>query len=81
MKQETKRWLTRVLFVALVAAGTLIAAPRIAVARDCPFPSAGTCPPLSNSDNSCRNACVQLGYPSGGECPPSGGPGCCVCFE
>lgn len=81
MKTETKRWLARILFVTLVAAGTLVVGPHIAAARDCPFPSAGTCPPLVPGDKSipgtCGYACVQAGYPDGGQCHV----GCCVCFE
>jgi len=78
MKPEAKQWLARVVFVALVAIGTLVAGPRIAAARDCPYPSAGTCPPLATEDGSCAAACVTLGWVDGGRCTPS--TGCCVCF-
>ena len=81
MTQETTRWLARTLFVALVAVGTLVAGPRIAVAQDCPYPSAGTCPPLApwpdRGDGSCYKACQDIGWPDGGSCLGS----CCVCFE
>ena len=77
MKQEAKRWLARSLFVALVAAGTLIAGPRIAAARECGYPSAGTCPPLSDQDGSCAKACKDIGWPDGGSCVGD----CCTCFE
>jgi hypothetical protein len=76
MNREAKKWLARVAFVALVAIGTLMAGPRIAAARDCPFPTAGTCPPLAD-DGSCDQACQSLGYEFGGQCHV----GCCVCFE
>lgn len=61
----------------MVAVGTLVVGPRIAAARDCPFPSAGTCPPLANVDGSCAQACKDIGYEFGGQCHT----GCCVCFE
>ena len=78
MKSEAKRWPARVLFVALVAVGTLVMGPRMAAARDCPFPSAGTCPPLTpGPTGTCYSACQGLGYESGGQCHV----GCCVCFE
>jgi hypothetical protein len=58
MRQEARKWLARSAFVALVAIGTLIAGPRIAAARDCPFPSAGTCPPLTpGPTGTCFSAC------------------------
>lgn len=81
MKMETKRWLARILFVALVATGTLVLGPRIAAARDCVYPSAGTCPPLTpwpdTGPGSCYQACQLAGWPNGGSCVGS----CCVCFE
>jgi hypothetical protein len=85
MNREAKKWLARVAFVALVAIGTLIAGPRIAAARDCAYPSAGTCPPLWGSGapdqqqpaDFCPNACAALGWIDGGTCLPNH---CCVCF-
>jgi hypothetical protein len=78
MRQEARKWLARSAFVALVAIGTLIAGPRIAAARDCPYPSAGTCPPLEGGPNeSCGLACKSLGWVDGGSCLPNH---CCVCF-
>ena len=77
MKLETKPWLARILFVALVAAGTLVVGPRVATAAGCVYPSAGTCPPLSDSDGSCYSACQAIGWRNGGDCVGS----CCVCFE
>ncbi len=78
MKRTVMTWLARSAFVALVALGTLIAAPRFAVARDCPYPTAGTCPPLTLGTGlgSCNRACQDLGWPDGGDCLPTG---CCVC--
>lgn len=79
MKPETKRWLARSAFVALVAIGTLVAAPRFAAGRSCPEWSAGTCPPLTEwpdtGPGSCYQACVDLNY-SAGFCRADG---CCLC--
>jgi len=81
MKQEARKWLARSAFVALVAIGTLLAGPRIAAARECAYPSAGTCPPLTplpdTGAGSCYKACQDLGWPDGGLCLPNH---CCVCF-
>lgn len=76
MKLETKRWLARSAFVALVAVGTLIAGPRIAAARDCSYPTAGTCPPLESGYlGTCWWACKDIGF-EGGTCIGS----CCRCM-
>ncbi len=75
MKQEATKWFARGVFVALVAALTLVVGPHLAAARECPYPSAGTCPPLAN-DGSCDFACLALNW-EGGSCTP---PGCCVCW-
>ncbi len=79
MKQEAKKWLARMLFLGVVATGTLVAGPQIAAARDCPYPSPGTCPPLAGgpSVGTCPDACRDLGWTDGGTCTPVG---CCVCF-
>ena len=81
MKQEARKWLARGVFVALVALGTLIAGPELAMARECPYPSAGTCPPLvgwgsPGPGKTCPNACADLGWTDGGSCVV----GCCVCY-
>jgi hypothetical protein len=78
MNRRVMTWLARGAFVALVALGTLIAAPQFAPARDCPDPSPGTCPPLTTGTGpgSCYQACLDLGWPDGGDCM---GNGCCVC--
>ena len=79
MKPEVKRWLARSAFVTLVAIGTLVARPRVAVARECGYPTAGTCPPLDSNPpitvSSCYLACKDIGF-YGGTCIVSG----CRCF-
>ena len=76
MKAEAKQWLARSLFVALVAIGTLVAGPRVAVARECGYPTAGTCPPLADGYlGTCYRACQDIGF-DGGTCIVS----CCRCF-
>ena len=79
MKPAAKRWLARSVFVALVAIGTLVAGPRVAVA-ECGYPSAGMCPPLESTtrpiyQSSCWLACQDIGF-DGGTCVVS----CCRCF-
>ena len=76
MKAEAKRWLARSVFVALVAIGTLVAGPSVAVANDCGYPTAGTCPPLEGKyGGTCYYACQDIGF-DGGTCVGS----CCRCF-
>lgn len=82
MKQETKRWLARIVFVALVALGTLAAGPRYAAAQaGCPDFSVGTCPPLTPypdmGPGSCWKACQDSLNASGGYCQQASG--CCLC--
>jgi len=81
MKAEARKWLARAAFVALVAAGTLVAGARLNAAVPCPDPSPGTCPPLlyGQGEGSCYEACRLMGWLDGGQCPPAGS-GCCVCF-
>jgi len=74
MKQEARKWFARGAFVAVVAAVTLVVGPHLAAARECPYPSAGTCPPLDNA--MCEVACKAENW-EGGSCTP---PGCCVCW-
>ncbi len=81
MKQQAKKWLARAAFVALVATGMFVAGPRNVAALSCPYPSAGTCPPLTRDQGpeSCYQACRDPGWPDGGLCNPNPG-SCCVCF-
>jgi hypothetical protein len=79
MNRTIRKWLGRGAFMALVAGAMLIVGPRYVAALDCPYPSAGTCPPLTGTDPSwgtCSPACVAMGWTDGGGCIR----GCCVCL-
>jgi hypothetical protein len=78
MRTRTMKWLARTAFATLVAGVMLAVGPQYAVAYDCPEPSAGTCPPLTQGQGpgSCYQACIGIGWDDGGSCV---GP-CCTCF-
>ncbi len=84
MQRRVMKWLARGAYVALVALGMVVAGPQyVAAYNPCPYPSAGTCPPLTRwpdtGEGSCYKACQDLGWPDGGRCNPGEG-SCCVCF-